>query len=114
MTPSGWIDPPEHDQISTIADGEVTDTGAFVRTFWDWSSASPGVIHARARIDGVTHDVDVDMRHFRKWLSEKPFPDIAIVFIAGHRISVPANYLAHIPAQVDWVSSGRSGSIPEA
>lgn len=100
----------ELSSIDTIADGLVKRTGAFVRTFWDWNEDHPYYLGVRARIDGVTHDVNIALSDLQLWLGQAD--DVCTVNIHDIEVEIPTRYLQLIPAQIHWLASDGTTPIP--
>lgn len=108
---NGWTEP-QPDEISTIADGKVIADGAFVRTFWDWTSAEPDEVKVWCRVNGITILDKTATEEFVLWLEEQPDADQVIAVIGGQAIVLPKIYMATMPAQIGWVLTGKVGPVP--
>lgn len=97
------------DEVSTIADGRAAKDGAFVRMFFDWHSAVPGVIACRARYDGRTYNEYIRVDTLAYWLSPK-IPEIT-AWIDGLEVLVSRTFLDKLPGQIQWMLNTRAGQV---
>jgi hypothetical protein len=98
-------------QISTIADGLTVHGERFCRSFWDWYEAEPNEVVVWAQIDGVRCVDAYSVDQIRKWC-DQPTATHIICLIMGRPVCFPKEYVALIPAQVDWLLGGQVGPIP--
>ena len=98
-------------QISTIADGVTVPGQKFCRTFWDWYEAEPDEVVVWCQIDGVRCVDCYKLDVIRTWVNQ-PNATHIVGLIMGRPVMFPKEYIALIPAQVDWLLGGQVGPIP--